>query len=238
MYTVSTAILFLFRFVCFVLLFFFQDKSKLHSSKKNGSRLNLIVFSPRLVELFPSPKFANDLLLEFAKFQSSCFDLSAMPDESVPVVICAQSFHWFAGEKSVAEVCRVLKRGGKYGMIWNHRDWSVPWVRAIQDIVDPFVRQKDMPADPRELRWMESIDNSGKFTTVERNANFRIYLEGDIDKIVSVIMCISAITQSSEDKKAMVESNIRDILTNHPDLKGTQVYKLPYITDICWCTKK
>ena len=161
-----------------------------------------------------------------------------MPDESVPVVICAQSFHWFASEKSVAEICRVLKPGGKYGMIWNHRDWSVPWVSAMQDIVDPFVRQKDMPADPRELKWVESLDNSGKFTSVERDTSLKTFVEGDTDRIVSVIMCISAISQSSEEKRAMVESKIRDILTNHPDLQGTQVYKLPYITDICWCTKK
>lgn len=123
-------------------------------------------------------------------------------------------------------------------MIWNHRDWSVPWVRAMQDVVDPFVKQKDMPADPRQLKWMASLDNSDKFTTVERNTELRTYLEGDMDKIVSVIMCISAISQSSEEQRVEVEAKIRDILTNHPDLQGARVYKLPYITDICWCTKK
>ena len=123
-------------------------------------------------------------------------------------------------------------------MIWNHRDFSVPWVRAMQDIIDPFVRQKDMPTDPRELKWMESLNNSGKFTSVERNTVFRTYLEGDMDAILSVVMCISAISQSSKEKRVEVAAKIRDILTNHPDLKGTKVYKLPYITDICWCTKK
>ena len=166
------------------------------------------------------------------------FYVSAFPDESFFAVICAQSFHWFANAKSVSEICRVLQPGGKYGMIWNHRDSSVPWVRAMQDIIDPFVRQKDMPTDPRELKWMESLNNSGKFTSVERNTVFRTYLEGDMDAILSVVMCISAISQSSKEKRVEVEAKIRDILTNHPDLKGTKVYKLPYITDICWCTKK
>lgn len=123
-------------------------------------------------------------------------------------------------------------------MIWNHRDWSVPWVRAMQDIVDPFVKQKDMPPDPRQLIWRESLDSSGKFTSVERNTEFRTYLEGDMDKIVSAIMCISAISQSGKKEKTAVEAGIRDILTNHPDLQGTEGYRLPYITDICWCTKK
>ncbi|CAH3189626.1 unnamed protein product [Porites evermanni] len=162
----------------------------------------------------------------------------AFPDESFSAVICAQSFHWFANATSVSEISRVLQPGGKYGMIWNHRDFSVPWVRAMQDIIDPFVKQKDMPADPRELKWMESLNNSGKFTSVERNTAFRTYLEGDMDSVLSVVMCISAISQSSKEKRVEVEAKIRDILTNHPDLKGTKVYKLPYITDICWCTKK
>ena len=166
------------------------------------------------------------------------FYVSAFPDESFSAVICAQSFHWFANATSVSEISRVLQPGGKYGMIWNHRDSSVPWVRAMQDIIDPFVKQKDMPTDPRELKWMESLNNSGKFTSVERNTVFRTYLEGDMDAILSVVMCISAISQSSKEKRVEVEAKIRDILTNHPDLKGTKVYKLPYITDICWCTKK
>ena len=123
-------------------------------------------------------------------------------------------------------------------MIWNHRDHSVPWVRALQDIVDPFVKQKDMPPGPRELKWMETLNKSGKFTPVERNTEFRTYVEGDVETIVAAIMCVSAITQSSIEERRSAEAKVRDIITNHPDLQGKIVYKLPYITDICWCAKK
>ncbi|XP_068674417.1 uncharacterized methyltransferase Mb3374-like [Montipora foliosa] len=172
---------------------------------------------------------------EIRQFPADNIDL---PDEFISVIICAQAFHWFSDEKSVNEICRVLKPGGKFGMIWNHEDFSFSWVRALQDIVDPFVKQKDMPGDPRELQWMEILDKSGKFTPVERNTEFRTYLEGDIDKIVAVMMCFSAIYQSSEEDRRSTEAKVRDILTNHPDLQGTKVYKMPYVTDICWCAKK
>ena len=123
-------------------------------------------------------------------------------------------------------------------MIWNHRDFSIPWVRALQDIIEPIFKKKDMPADPRQLKWMEVINSSGKFSPVERNATFKIFQQGAEDEIVTAIMCLSAITQLSAEKRDQIESKIRNLLKTHPDLQGIQVYKLPYITDICWCTKK
>ena len=54
--------------LCVVVVVFFQDKCKLNYVKKIRSTLNLIAFSPRLVELFPSPKFTNDLFFECANF--------------------------------------------------------------------------------------------------------------------------------------------------------------------------
>jgi len=46
-------------------------------------------------------------------------------DASADAVICAQAFHWFASAESLAEIRRVLKPGGKLGLIWNVRDQSV-----------------------------------------------------------------------------------------------------------------
>lgn len=38
---------------------------------------------------------------------------------SVDAVLRAQAFHWFATAQALAEIHRVLRPGGKLGLVWN-----------------------------------------------------------------------------------------------------------------------
>ena len=52
------------------------------------------------------------------------------------MVVCAQAFHWFASPESLREIHRVLRPGGRLGLIWNMRDARVPWVAKLDAIVN------------------------------------------------------------------------------------------------------
>ncbi|HLQ38662.1 MAG TPA: class I SAM-dependent methyltransferase [Planctomycetota bacterium] len=57
---------------------------------------------------------------------------------AVDLVLCAQSFHWFDAALAVREFERILRPGGRLGLLWNKRDRDDPctagYRQAILDI--------------------------------------------------------------------------------------------------------
>jgi SAM-dependent methyltransferase len=49
-------------------------------------------------------------------------EATTLPAKSVDLVVCAQAFHWFDGEKTKAEFKRILVDDGFVALVWNNRD--------------------------------------------------------------------------------------------------------------------
>jgi SAM-dependent methyltransferase len=65
-----------------------------------------------------------------------------LPDGSADVVLVSSAWHWMDPELAVPEIARVLRDHGRFGLLWNSRDRSAPWIRA-----DEWFRTGDLPAD-------------------------------------------------------------------------------------------
>ena len=81
-----------------------------------------------------------------------------LPDASADGVFISSAWHWMDPERALAEVTRVLRDGGRFGLIWTRRDSETGWLHEIslrersgrsRDDGPPRRRSSAVPADPR-----------------------------------------------------------------------------------------
>lgn len=78
-------------------------------------------FGENAVVVEPSEGMLTSFRSHFPELNSqlgSSYDIP-LGENSVDSILIAQGFHWFSDHKSLDEMHRVLKPGGKLGLIWN-----------------------------------------------------------------------------------------------------------------------
>ncbi len=157
-----------------------------------------------------------------------------LADQSVDAVFAAQAFHWFAADRALAEIARVLKPGGGLGLIWNVRDESVPWIRQMTAILDPHEA-----GTPRycSLEWMASFRQFDRLTPLESRSFPHVQLltpDGLLDRVAS----ISFIAAMSEPERESVLAQVRALLQSDSELRGKERFEMSYQTQAYWAFKR
>lgn len=156
-----------------------------------------------------------------------------LESRSLDAVVAATAFHWFNGEEALKEIHRVLKPGGKIGLIWNARDESVDWVAKLSEIIDPYERGAPRY---RTGNWRKAFDNTTLFSPL-RYFKFNHVQVGDIQMVPDRIGSISFIASLSPEEKALVLKKVEDLIQNHPLTKNSKTIELPYRTDVFICER-
>jgi SAM-dependent methyltransferase len=156
-----------------------------------------------------------------------------LADRSVDAVVCAQAFHWFASFDALREIGRVLRPGGKLGLVWNVRDESVDWVAAITRIIAPH--QGDAPrfhnGDWRRLFPNEMFTGLQQVTLEHRH-------QGSAEQvIVERALSVSFIAALPAAERAQVAALLQALIANHPQLKDRPSIDFPYITSAFCSTR-
>jgi SAM-dependent methyltransferase len=74
-----------------------------------------------------------------------------LPDGSVDAVTISAAWHWLDPERAVPEITRVLRPGGRLGVLWVSRDERVPWVAEFNAFARE-AREADRPPGQRPRR--------------------------------------------------------------------------------------
>ncbi|MDQ4071006.1 MAG: class I SAM-dependent methyltransferase [Actinomycetota bacterium] len=150
---------------------------------------------------------------------------------SVDAVCVAQAFHWFDVDRAFAELRRVLRRGGRVGILWNARDRSAEWVDAVWAVMDRVERAA--PWREHET-WRDSAlgDRAG-FGPVHA-ATFRHEHRTTPEGVVDRIRGVSHVAALGADEQTRVLAEVRAVLAGHPETRGQDELRIPYRVDCYW----
>jgi SAM-dependent methyltransferase len=143
-----------------------------------------------------------------------------LPDDSVDAVLVAQAWHWFDPGQAIPEVARVLRPGGRLGLVWNTRDERLGWVKELgriigrEDARDAFQHGVTLPAPFTDLR--------------QHQVEWTNYLtpQALIDLVASRSYCITAPAAA----RTKTLQRVRELLATHPALANSTGLALPYVT--------
>lgn len=155
-------------------------------------------------------------------------------DESIDVIICAQSFHWFAGEQALQEMNRVLKPNGKLGLIWNVRDEKITWVSDLSAIINSY--EEDTPRF-HTMDWRKFFPN--KFFTDLKLIQAANNIFGSVeDIIIKRTLSVSFIAKLPTDEQDKVIAKLRGLINKTPALAHQKKAIFPYTTMMFSCFKR
>jgi SAM-dependent methyltransferase len=141
-----------------------------------------------------------------------------LPDNSVDAVLVAQAWHWFDPQQAIAEVARVLRPGGRLGLVWNARDERLGWVKDLGRIIGH-----------ENAQFNDAVFVPEPFVDVEHHrVEWTSYLtpQALIDLVASRSYCI---TQPAA-VRTQTLAEVRELLNTHPALANSTGLALPYIT--------
>jgi SAM-dependent methyltransferase len=150
-------------------------------------------------------------------------------------ITVAQAFHWFDAPVALDEFARVLRPGGRLGLVWNARDRSNDLVDRLWSIMDRI--EKRAPWRQHE-EWSQSA-------FVEHTA-FGVLTEGTFhheqlltrDQVVARFRSVSHIAVMPPDEQERALDEIRAVLDTHPLAVGRERVAIPYRVDAYWCERR
>ncbi|MDI2595491.1 methyltransferase domain-containing protein [Pseudomonas sp. 681] len=188
----------------------------------------LVATGAQVIAVEPVPQMLDKLSAAFPDVlavNGTATDLP-LPDASVDVVVCAQAFHWFSSKEALTEIARVLKPGGKLGLVWNLRDTRVGWVPKLDAIVNAL--EGDTPRFYTGA-WRLAFPHKA-FGPLEAQHFGHGHTGSPEDVIFNRVRSTSFIAALPQAQRDKVDEQMKALVAAEPDLRDKELITVPYVT--------
>jgi ubiquinone/menaquinone biosynthesis C-methylase UbiE len=157
-----------------------------------------------------------------------------LEDHTVDMIVCGQSFHWFATHRSLAEFNRVLKTNGVLVLAWNKpdntgREWANDIMKYIESLKPPLVTQY------RTMEWKNAFDNQNFFSTLQ-SKQFNHTERSTRDLLVKRALSMSFVAALPAEEQAKVVAELNRLIDSADKMRGVDELDVHHLTDVYWCS--
>ncbi|MGI9004622.1 MAG: class I SAM-dependent methyltransferase [Streptosporangiaceae bacterium] len=173
--------------------------------------------------------------------------------DSLDAVVVAQAFHWFDSVQALAELARVVRRGGRLGLAWNARARTGGWADQVWAVMDRVERhapwrddhaagQDGLPAPAgadRRLRWSERLitgDADSPWSPWIEATFYHDHAATPAD-VVDRIRSVSHVAALPPGRQRAVLDEVRAILREHPQARGRDRLLIRYRVDAMYAER-
>jgi len=123
-----------------------------------------------------------------------------LPDASADAVFVSSAWHWMDHERAVPEIGRLLRDGGRLGLIWTSRDREVDWVRNLDRLPGEEASAAESAARARR-RLDVVLPEPPIFHDIARET-FRFVRTMTVEDAVAMLGTYSRVIVASPDARA------------------------------------
>lgn len=156
-----------------------------------------------------------------------------VPDASADAVFVSSAWHWLDLDLAVPEIARVLRDGGRLGVIWTSRDRRVDWLAELDTFRGPPLPAATAADDPgsRPRRGPEiTLPQDAPLQNIA-SASFDFARTMSVADAVDWLGTYSAVITAPATERAASLARARDALLRRAD--GGGLIEIP-MRSSCW----
>ena len=164
---------------------------------------------------------------------AGCGEAIPLKDQSADAVLVSSAWHWMDPELAVLEIARVLRDGGRFGVIWTSRDREIGWVRNLDRLREPHqagspgsMSQPNLPPRRRTV----VLPDSNLFGNVQ-TTSVRFTRRMAVNDVIDMLATYSAIITASDADRAAAKARLRADLDAR--FGGAAEIDVP-MRSLCW----
>ena len=154
-----------------------------------------------------------------------------VPDASADGVFVSSAWHWLDPDRAVPEIARVLRDGGRLGVIWTSRDRRVDWVAELDVLRRPrAVRSAEDARSQLRRRHEVTLPGNAPFENIA-SASFAFVRTMTVDDAVDWLATYSGLITAAAEERAAALARARQALLRRASADG--MIEIP-IRSTCW----